>query len=141
MILDTFRAIPKNIVFWLKFSERREKSTAGQNPGIPGDIKICCDPRSEKILKGKIMKPLKEIKQTTHVFTYGMYGVDIIEYKQPKPDQADFEVYLYRHDIRIKDFMFGLVKAYTPTLADVKEIVLANIEQYILAYDNEFSED
>lgn len=55
MILDTFRAIPKNIVFWLKFSERREKSTAGQNPGIPGDIKILCDPQSEKIFEKEII--------------------------------------------------------------------------------------
>jgi hypothetical protein len=68
------------------------------------------------------------------------FMVDIID-EVDDNGQSVWSVWLYRHDIGIKSYMFGLPRSQTPTLAGAQKVVEANLSEYYSQYDKEFCQE
>lgn len=84
------------------------------------------------------MKRRTEIKTKTYEADYG-FMVDIVDDVDRRCGEAVWSVYLYREDLSVKVFMFGLLKSATPTLREVVGIVKANLPEYYGDYDEEYA--
>ena len=71
---------------------------------------------------------------------YG-FMVDIIDEVDDNNGTSMWSVWLYRKDIGVKMFMFGLDQTQAPTLADALAIVENNLMEYYPLYDKDFSQN
>lgn len=85
---------------------------------------------------------MKKIELTTVTFEADFgFMIDIVDNATAK--YPTWDVWLYRSDYGIKEFMFGLPKELTPTLEDAISITEGNLvdHSYYSNYDDEYAPD